>query len=235
MKLAFIVALKGEVSIDKKLWKLRGVNWKLKSFNNNNYYSCRINNNKFFLFFSKVGKANAASATSILINCLKVDNIINVGSAGTLSNKLTGEDLCIVNNAYYSDADATGFKYAMNQIPQEPIIYTTSKKLNLLVYKIIGNKFNFRIHHDIELATSDSFVTNKNKNRLHIFATTDIVDMEGASILQIANHYKNINVTLIKFVSDGAKSKYNTKQWDYNVVDIRYDATKIIAEIIDNV
>ena len=228
MKIAFIVALEEEINFDKKLWKLKRVN-------NNLYYSCNVNNNEFFLIFSKIGKANAANATSILINCLKVNNIINIGTTGACNKKLTSHDLCIVKNAYYSDVDATGFKYAMNQIPQEPLTFKTSKKLNLLVNKIINNKFKFNIHQDIELATADSFITNKNKKEFHILKTTDIVDMEGASILQIANHYKNVNTTLIKFVSDDAKSKYNTKQWDDNVIDICHYANKIITEIINNV
>lgn len=228
MKIAFIVALEEEININKKQWKL-------KNINNNCYYSCNVNNNEFFLIFSKVGKANAANATSLLINCLKVNNIINIGTTGAFNNKLTSHDLCIVKNAYYSDVDATSFKYAMNQIPQEPLTFVTSKKFNLLVEKIISSKFKFNIHHNIELATADSFITNKNKKSFHIFKTTDIVDMEGASILQIASHYRNVNVTLIKFVSDNTKSKNNPKEWDDNVIDIRYHTNKIIDEIINNV
>ena len=95
------------------------------------------------MIFSKVGKANAANATSILINCLKVNNIINIGTVGACNNKLTSHDLCIVKNAYYSDVDATCFKYAMNHIPQESLKFKTSKKLNLLVNKIINNKKHF--------------------------------------------------------------------------------------------
>ena len=228
MKIAFIIALEEEIDINKKQWKL-------KRFNNNHYYSCNVNNNEFFLIFSKVGKANAANTTSLLINCLKVNNIINIGTTGACNNKLTSHDLCIVKNAYYSDVDATSFKYSMNQIPQEPLKFKTSKKLNLLVHKIINNKFKFNIHQDIELATADSFITNKNKKHFHILNTTDIVDMEGTSILQIASHYKNVNVTLIKFVSDNTKSKNNSKEYDDNVINIRYNANKIIDKIINNV
>ena len=44
MKIAFIIALEEEIDINKKQWKL-------KSIKNNRYYSCNVNNNKFFLIF----------------------------------------------------------------------------------------------------------------------------------------------------------------------------------------
>ena len=228
MRLAFIVAIEEELAINKKQWKL-------KKINNINYYFTKVNNNEFILIFSKVGKANAANITSLLINSLKVNNIINIGTVGLCNNQLTSHDLCIVQQAYYSDVDATCFKYKINQIPQEQLFFTTSKKLNKLIETIIKNKFKFKIHNDIELATADSFITSKNRKKFHIFNSTDIVDMEGASILQIANHYNNINVSMIKFISDNISNKNNTKEYDNSLLSVRANINKIIDEIINNV
>ena len=41
--------------------------------------------------------------------------------------------------------------------------------------------------------------------------STDIIDMEGTSILQVANKYK-AKVSIIKFVSDNTTNKNNQKQ-----------------------
>ncbi len=228
MRLAFIVAAEEELTINKKQWKS-------KKINNVNYYFTKVNNNEFILIFSKIGKANAANITSLLINSLKVKNIINVGTVGLCNKQLTSHDICIVKQAYYSDVDATCFKYKINQMPQEQLFFTTSKKLSKLIETIIRNKFKFKIHNDIELATADSFITSKNKKNFHIFNSTDIVDMEGASILQIASHYNNINVSMIKFISDNISSKNNTAEYGNSLLSVRANVNKIIDEIIKNV
>ena len=226
MKIGFIIALEEEIGSNK-------ISWKTKKVNNQKYQYLKKGNNEYFLMFSKVGKVNAANATSIIINQLGVDSIINMGTVGAISKKIKCNQAYMVKYASYCDVDTTGFNYEMNQVPRESLIYETNDKLNLKIKKIIESKTNLKVIEKIKLATSDSFITSKNIKHFHIDKSTDIIDMEGTSILQVASKNK-VKVSIIKFVSDDAASKDNQNQWEDNVLKIKLYIAKIMEEIINN-
>ena len=226
MKIGFIIALEEEIESKK-------IAWKTKKINNQMYHYLKKGNNEYFLLFSQIGKVNAANATSIMINQLGVDSIINMGTVGGISKKVKCNQACIVKYASYCDVDATEFKYRINQVPGESIIYETNDKLNLKIKNIIKSRTDLDIIENIKLATSDSFITSKNKKNFHIDKSIDIIDMEGTSILQEANKNKT-KVSIIKFISDTTTDKNNWKQWESNVFKIKFNITKIMKEIINN-
>ena len=226
MKIGFIIALEEEIGFNK-------ISWKTKKINNQKYQYLKKDNNEYFLMFSQVGKVNAANVTSIMINQLGVDSIINMGTVGAISKKIKCNQVYMVKCASYCDVDVTGFNYQMNQVPGESLIYETNDKFNLKIKKIIETKTNLEVVENIKLATSDSFITNKNIKHFHIDKSIDIIDMEGTSILQVASKNK-IKVSIIKFVSDTASSKNNQNQWEDNVLKIKLYIAKIMEEIINN-
>ena len=226
MKFGFIIALDEEIEFNR-------IPWKTKKICNQKYHYLKKGNNEYFLVFSNIGKVNAANATNIMINQLGVSSIINIGTVGAVSKKVKCNQVCIVKFSSYCDVDVTGFKYEINQIPGESLIYETNDKLNQKIKKIIKSKTNLSIIENIKLATSDSFITSKNKHKFYIDKSTDIIDMEGTSILQVANKYK-AKVSIIKFVSDNTTNKNNQKQWEDNVLKIKSNTTKIMEDIINN-
>ena len=156
-----------------------------------------------------------------------------MGTVGGIYKKVKCNQACRVKYASYCDVDATEFKYGINQVPGESIIYETNDKLNLKIKNIIKSRTDLDIIENIKLATSDSFITSKNKKNFHIDKSIDIIDMEGTSILQVANKNKT-KVSIIKFISDTTTDKNNWKQWESNVFKIKFNITKIMKEIINN-
>lgn len=64
-----------------------------------------------FAFISKVGRTNTAFDLGIISRRLNVKRIINLGTAGSLSDNVHSFDVVIANNVAYYDVDLTAFDY----------------------------------------------------------------------------------------------------------------------------
>ncbi len=218
-KRAFIIALKSELPDNfLKEWK------QCKT----NYIEFYQSNNKDIIIFSGVGKANAANATSFLINALSVKNIINVGTCGSLSNKSNVNDIYLVNKAKYIDVDLIEFGYKYGQLPHEEEFFIPNHAaLRTKTLNEISKKY--KIQNGV-LGTSDSFINKVNLNKFTYSNSIDVNDMEGVAIVQVCNKYK-INCTLIKVISDNINK--NTS-WTQGVNSNRLIIGDLINLIINN-
>ena len=75
---------------------------------------------------SGIGLANAASATARALTLVDAPIVIAVGTTGGLARDINVGDIAAGTTAIYGQADATAFGYAMGQVPQMPLDYTTS-------------------------------------------------------------------------------------------------------------
>ena len=93
-KIGIIFALKEELDETKKLFKDIIVHsiYELK------IYECCNENVICFLVESGMGKVNAARSTQILIDSMKVDYILNVGVAGSISSNINKCDILILES-----------------------------------------------------------------------------------------------------------------------------------------
>ncbi|TRX99110.1 5'-methylthioadenosine/S-adenosylhomocysteine nucleosidase [Acholeplasma laidlawii] len=159
-------------------------NLNLKSTQPYNIYEGKYQGQDVMLIISGIGKTNASSALShILTLHPETRFIINLGIVG--GHKVNLYDTYLVSEVTYHDVDLTIFNYEYGQIPKYPTLYFTDTKiLNKL------EDFN-----QIRLYTGDIFSTKP------INPNSYIVDMEGASIYQVAHSYK-YPVLAIKVVSD---------------------------------
>jgi len=134
-------------------------------------------NKNMFLILSGIGKANAAMATAYVCQKLKPGCIFNLGAAG-----------------------ATDFTYPLGEIFHVVKVFEfdrpefKSGKPHIHIPSILNG------FQAANLATSDKAVLDP-KERKKISEIADLVDMEGASVVQACRIFQT-ECLMFKFVSD---------------------------------
>ena len=106
---------------------------------------------------SGIGLANAASATARALTLVEAPIVIAAGTTGGLARDITVGDIAAGTRAIYGQADATAFGYAVGQVPQMPVDYTTSEAAEERLPILRG-----LIEHPVRtgrIVSSDSFCT----------------------------------------------------------------------------
>lgn len=218
MNIGIIIALKEEFDITGQ-----GLKFKKKQYLNKTIYKFKYEKNNLYLIYSGVGKANAALATSILIGKYKVNNIINIGSTGSISKNLNVGDIALINNIYNFDVDLTFFGYKIGQMSKEPEFYKWDGEF--IMKKIPELKLS-------NIASGDSFITKSNINNYEILNKNQVscVDMELASIAQICNQ-NDIGLCSIKIISDSIFDK--KCNWEEEVKIIKDRIFNLLMRVVD--
>ena len=173
-----------------------------------------------YLILSGFGKVNATIATTYLIEVLKVNAMLNIGSCGANNRKLKKGSINFVRKARYIDVDNRCFGYKIAQVPRENVWFDVN------IFKVIKTKPKALVN----LGTTESFVTHKNKHTLSITKEIDVVDMEGACILQTANKLRFDTLLMIKIVSDSIHS--TTDKWRKEIVNIHHIMSTFIERLL---
>jgi len=129
------------------------------------------------VFFTGVGKINAATITTQLIKDYKPKLIINYGTAGSVNPNIKG--LVKVTGFVDRDMDATPLNFKLGQTPYEKDV-------------MLGTS-------DVVCGTGDTFATSKPK------IDCDIVDMEAYAIAKTCKKYST-EFLCYKYISDSADS-----------------------------
>ena len=155
-----------------------------------------------------IGKVNAASSLTKFLENHDIDQIINIGLAGSVFNHDV-LDVVIIKQAYFHDVDATLFGYPKYQVPGMPLTYESDPQLLETCKKISFQSID-------TLYTGDQFITQK-------MPFEGVVDMEGAALYQVAYLYHKPIIS-IKVVSDviGKKSyqSFEMNQGSEKIADI---------------
>lgn len=147
---------------------------------------------------SKIGKVNSSNAVNVVMSNFNISKIVNVGSAGSLSDSLNIFDIVVASKVAYHDVDLTGFNYEYGQIPNSPIYFTTH------IPEFKQNNLNYKIGM---VVSGDQFINDVNDKALIIdhFSDALCVDMESASIAHTCHMYKK-PLIVIKSISDKANN-----------------------------
>ena len=149
-------------------------------------------NKKYILLISGIGKANAAMASAYCCTKFKPDIIFNTGAAGALTmSKSRGE---IYQISKIIEHDRPDFKTG------KPFIH------NLLTMEGINVKSAI-------LSTSDKAAVSKKERDNVSKHGGELVDMEGASIVQTCKKFKT-PCHMFKYVSDTLEDTENS-----NIID----------------
>ena len=161
------------------------------------------------VFYTGIGKINAARLTTELILDKRPEYILNVGTAGCLREELFGKVIG-VNEVIERDMLA------------EPLAPRGSVPLSN------QNSNFFSEYGTVKCGTGDSFVSTKD-NWL-IENGIDLVDMELFAIAKVSSHY-SIPWRSIKFASDMANGN-SALQWRDSLKESNFRISQAIEEAI---
>lgn len=169
-----------------------------------------INNRECVLVKSGVGKVNAARTVQILIDNYDIDFVINVGSAGSLDEKLNIGDIVIGKGIVQHDFDITAFGHEKGYISEVGKIFESDYELVDMCKNSIDtlnlNKVNVEIGI---IASGDIFCTSvEMKNKIKEKFNAKCVEMEGAAIAQVC-YLDNIRFIVIRSISDSPNGNNN--------------------------
>ncbi|XBC41435.1 MAG: 5'-methylthioadenosine/adenosylhomocysteine nucleosidase [Buchnera aphidicola (Nurudea yanoniella)] len=195
--IGIIGALSEEINLLYKYIKF----YKKKIIYNKKFYIGKLKNIKIILIQSGIGKTSASITCTILLYVYKIDVIINIGTAGSLSKNMKLGTIVLPCSTCYHDVDLTPFGYKKGQVKNFPQIFSINNYLTKLIetYMI---KLNIYYKKGL-IISGDSFIhekTKKNKLKIH-FPEAIAVDMESTAIAQVCYQF-NKPFLIIKTISD---------------------------------
>ncbi len=195
------------------------------------FYEATINDTKCILTISGVGKVNAARTTQILIDNYQVDDIINVGVAGGLSNNLDIGDIVVGEKLVQHDFDITSFKHEKGYIPNVGTFVNSDAYLLLKVTEILQKK-NYAYQRGV-IASGDIFCTEKKMGeKIYQKFNALCVEMEGASIAQVC-FLSHIPFLVLRSISD-IPNNHNVMTYDKFLKDSSERIATVLYQLIES-
>lgn len=154
-----------------------------------------------------IGKVNAARTTQIIIDKFECNAIINVGSAGALTEDQSIGDIILSTAAVQTDFDITAFGREKGFITGVGKYIEADKYLiDVFEQAVKTSDFGGKVRKGI-IATADTFVnTSEQKKIINKEFSALCCEMEGAAMAQVCK-LCNIPFVVIRSVSDDLYSK----------------------------
>lgn len=226
-KVGIIFAMKEELDETKKIFDdvIEHSIYELK------IYECKTNNVMCFLVESGIGKVNAARSTQILIDNMKVDYILNVGVAGSISKDINKCDIVIGDKLVQHDFELTIYNYEKGEIPNIGKYIDCDKKLIDIAKTIkIDTKVTIGTIASGDIFISDEKMGEKINKKFNALC----VEMEGASVAQVCYLCK-VPFLVIRAISDSPYEKDNHITFD-EFLKISSDmASKFIKQFLNKI
>lgn len=166
---------------------------------NLNIYTGKINNRNFLLVRGGVGKVNSARVAQIITDKFDLNFIINVGSAGGLSEDLHIGDIVLGETLVQHDFDVTAFGREKGFIPETGKFFESDKNL---LEKFKNIKINNQKIVVGTIASGDMFLTDSDlKEKIKQNFNATCVEMEGAAVAQVCTLNK-VPFIVIRSISD---------------------------------
>ncbi len=184
---------------------------------------------------SGIGKVNAAVCTQILVDEFSVDYVINTGIAGSLKAEIDIADVVISKDVLHHDMDATGFGYALGQIPRmDTLSFAADEKLIELAQAACKKVVPGIGAHVGRVVSGDQFISDKSvKERITANFDGFCTEMEGAAIAQAA-YLNNVPFVILRAISDKAD---DSATMDYPAFEKQAIANSVLLlkELVANI
>lgn len=154
---------------------------------------------------SGIGKVNAGVCTQILVDDFGVDYVINTGIAGSLKSRIDIADIVISDDVLHHDMDATGFGYALGQIPRMDTLSFKADSRLIELARLSCEKAVPEIGvHVGRVVSGDQFISDKEvKEKISENFDAYCTEMEGAAIAQAA-YLNKVPFVILRAISDKA-------------------------------
>lgn len=158
------------------------------------FYKGLLENKNVIVVKSNVGKVNSARVCQMLIDNFNPSLVINVGTAGSVDNRLEIGDIVVADRLVQYDFDVTPFGRKLGEIENIGEYTHVSKELLNLF-----NDINVNIGC---IASGDKFIVDREeKDNIRNTFNALCIEMEGASIAQVC-YLDNIPFLVIRSITD---------------------------------
>lgn len=153
-----------------------------------------------------IGKVFAAVCAEIMILRFKTDVIVNIGVAGTLSDKLNTTDVAVAKSVVHHDLDTSPLGDPVGLISGINIInIDCDPYVSSLLEKCV-KKLGINCESGV-IASGDQFVcTSERKDFIRKNFNAIACEMEGASIGHVC-YINGVKFGVLRAISDGADEK----------------------------
>lgn len=184
---------------------------------------------------SGIGKVNAAVCTQILVDDFDVDYVINTGIAGSLKSEIDIADIVISDDVLHHDMDASGFGYALGQIPRmETLSFKADEKLINLAKESCSHVIPDVGVHIGRIVSGDQFISDKMvKDKIVSNFSGYCTEMEGAAIAQAA-YLNNVPFLILRAISDKADDSATMDYPTFEAQAIKHSVL-LIKELVDRI
>ena len=184
---------------------------------------------------SGIGKVNAAVCAQILVDDFNVDYIINTGIAGSLRSEIDIADIVISDDVLHHDMDASGFGYALGQIPRmETLSFKADARLIALAKDSCAHVIPEVGVHIGRIVSGDQFISNKEvKDKIISNFSGYCTEMEGAAIAQAA-YLNNVPFLILRAISDKADDSATMDYPTFEAQAIKHSVL-LIRELVERI
>ncbi len=147
----------------------------------NKYYLAKFKNLDLVLAYSKIGKVNAATTATILIEKFGAKKILFSGVAGAIDSDLKIGDLIIATKTCQHDVDLTVFGYEPGFIPESKVYFDCDENLNKIA-RNVAKKLEIKLKEGI-IASGDQFIHSREKKEwIAKTFRASAIEMEGGAV-----------------------------------------------------
>jgi len=169
----------------------------------NKFYLAKFEDKDLVLAYSKIGKVNAATTATILIEKFNAKKILFSGVAGAIDKDLKIGDLIIATKTTQHDVDLTVFGYEPGFIPESQVYFDCDKSLNEIAKKV-ARKLNIKLKEGI-IASGDQFIhSRERKEWIAKTFKASAIEMEGGAVGCVA-WTLSVPFFMLRAISDTAE------------------------------
>lgn len=200
-----------------------------------NFKQGKLNGKDVVVVRSGIGKVNAAVCTQILADDFKVDYVINTGIAGSLKAEIAIADVVISSDVLHHDMDATGFGYALGQIPRmDTLSFKADERLIELAKESCAKAVPEIGVHVGRVVSGDQFISDKEvKQKISDNFDGFCTEMEGAAIAQ-ASYLNGIPFVILRAISDKADDSATMDYPTFEKQAIK-NSVSLIKELVERI
>lgn len=226
MKIAIIGAMQEEIT----LLRNQIINCQVIEQAGCKIYTGTLHDSEIALLQSGIGKVAAAIGTTLLLDNIKPDCVINTGSAGGLATSLNVGDIVVSQEVCYHDADVTAFGYQYGQLPNCPARFVADEKLINLAEDCI-KQLNVNAVRGL-VCTGDAFINGAQPLATirQNFPDVVAVEMEAAAIAHTCKNF-DIPFVVVRAISDVADKQSHISFDEFLPVAAKQSSIMISAMI----